>query len=453
MEKGSPLGGAPATPTVKQVKRAFASYIKYLNAHPDALSGCFKDEAGALDDRAHEAARVAIRELRAAWQPLKPSTSAPELHIALTEMKTDIHPKFGFQSKWKGDDAIDETEACQLWSEYLRLHRALNLSAGAEVFQQGMADGSALEHIRPIEEARADAARSSAQRERAGAYEVAAARRAEEQAARISAACAEAPDEAEPTDVRIHAANPISGDFGSIIKAWAVRSDSVAHCCFSRIAVLAKGPGWFAAVKALTETDGLIQAMADSLVAHRDHNTQLLGVTALSILTCGVGSEGSSWSESEGGMQAKQQVMEAGGLEIAAANLLQTQPDREGRPAEAALLVRQVHQTSANLIGTVCFGHDGRQGHGDPVQANERRQRAADAGVIEALCSAINFQASGGYTEVGQGALRAFQRILLGFGADQEQRRRRALQAGALPAIMSLLLARLEHSSRSDFRG
>ena len=105
------------------------------------------------------------------------------------------------------------------------------------------------------------------------------------------------------------------------------------------------------------------------------------------------------------------------------------------------------------LIGTVCFGHDGRQGHGDPVQANERRQRAADAGVIEALCSAINFQASGGYTEVGQGALRAFQRILLGFGADQEQRRRRALQAGALPAIMSLLLARLEHSSRSDFRG
>ena len=77
MQKGSPLGGAPATPTVKQVKRAFAAYIKHLNAHPDALSGCFKDEAGALDDRAHEAARAAIRELRAAWQPLKPSTSAP----------------------------------------------------------------------------------------------------------------------------------------------------------------------------------------------------------------------------------------------------------------------------------------------------------------------------------------------------------------------------------------
>ena len=156
MQKGSPLGGAPATPTVKQVKRAFAAYIKYLNAHPDALSGCFKDEAGALD-RAHEAARVAIRELRAAWQPLKPSTSAPELHIALTEMKTDIHPKFGFQSRWKGDDAIDETEACQLWSEYLRLHRALNLSASADVFQQGMPDVSALKHIRPIKEACADA--------------------------------------------------------------------------------------------------------------------------------------------------------------------------------------------------------------------------------------------------------------------------------------------------------
>ena len=70
MQKGSPLGGAPATPTVKQVKRAFAAYIKYLNAHPDALSGCFKDEAGALD-RAHEAARVAIHR-----RPHRPASCA-----------------------------------------------------------------------------------------------------------------------------------------------------------------------------------------------------------------------------------------------------------------------------------------------------------------------------------------------------------------------------------------
>ena len=86
----------------------------------------------------------------------------------------------------------------------------------------------------------------------------------------------------------------------------------------------------------------------------------------------------------------------------------------------------EINRAAYNLIATLCFGHDGREGFGDPALASARREHAVAAGVIEALADALKHDRSVGVGDVVlvtsslAAANRAVMRLLLGYDAETQ---------------------------------
>lgn len=86
----------------------------------------------------------------------------------------------------------------------------------------------------------------------------------------------------------------------------------------------------------------------------------------------------------------------------------------------------EINRAAYNLIATLCFGHDGREGFGDPALASARREHAVTAGVIEALAVALKHDRSVGVGDVVlvtsslTAANRAVMRLLLGYDAETQ---------------------------------
>ena len=115
------------------------------------------------------------------------------------------------------------------------------------------------------------------------------------------------------------------------------------------------------------------------------------------------------------------------------------------RPSAAATVfpsLTSIERTSPPPLHT---GHDGRQGHGDPAAALERREHAVAVGVLEGLAIALSSDSRGGSPRstsnpgLLESALRALQRIGLGYDAATDRRNQRALKAGLVPTIIQLL--------------
>ena len=164
---------------------------------------------------------------------------------------------------------------------------------------------------------------------------------------------------------------------------------------------------------------------------------------------CGIGGgglQGARWMETEAGSEYQTMLCEAGALKA------------------AVLVCDGPGATSAcGVIRSILFGHDGREGHNDPVAAAARREHAASLGAIETLVDLIK-RAS---TEPGapglsscaytvetfpedckdlremdlRGMFFALQRLCLGFESNGAgaARRARAAALGAIPAIVDAI--------------
>lgn len=365
---------APPAPvaTVKTVKKALGSYIRFINAHPEALKAYFAD-----DDPGLKAARLALKRLRGAWQSLSPQTPVQELSVALHSMKAELHGQLNFQALQCQPAAIPElssaaaAELSALWSEYLRVCRALRMDTQVAATQAILSavpagqDLTQLPGFTPIDQMQHAMEAPARQAE-------AEARRAAAQAARIDAAqdemirrfeSGELSDDQLPTEA-IFTACPT--DLKDLIKSWAVAHPQLGFHCLTRLVTAAQNDSWawFEAADILTERP-VIQAIVDCVAACAelplDEGPDALGgysvwdlnnlaMTGLGLLLNGTGPEGARWSESTGGMTAKHVMMQTGVLEMAAANLRQVD-----RP--------QLHHTAAHLIASICFGASERCCH------------------------------------------------------------------------------------------
>ena len=109
------------------------------------------------------------------------------------------------------------------------------------------------------------------------------------------------------------------------------------------------------------------------------------------LISTGAGEEGEAWCESEGGLAVKHTVVQAGAFEFIVRAIQEAQAP--SRP--------QIHRAAYSLISTLCFGHDGKEGFGDPALASARRERAVAAGVLEALAIALKHDRLVGVADVG----------------------------------------------------
>lgn len=132
-------------------------------------------------------------------------------------------------------------------------------------------------------------------------------------------------------------------------------------------------PGWATALEAIV--DNAMSATDDTVV---------MTLHVLSSLCSGFGVAGARLAESEAGLAIKHAVAEAGALELAATVLSTTAHGKDhsadddysaARVSEGYTKVQVQHVNALNMVTTVCFGHDGRDGHGDPEVGERERER------------------------------------------------------------------------------
>ena len=210
-----------------------------------------------------------------------------------------------------------------------------------------------------------------------------------------------------------------------------------------------------AAARGVVDAALLTRADIQGEPTEPSHDKTLLHTTCMKLLAeltagcggvCGIGGgglQGARWMETEAGSEYQTMLCEAGALKA------------------AVLVCDGPGATSAcGVIRSILFGHDGREGHNDPVAAAARREHAASLGAIETLVDLIK-QAS---TEPGapglsscaftvenfpedckdlremhlRGMFFALQRLCLGFESNGAgaARRARAAALGAIPAIV-----------------
>ena len=260
--------GTDQLTTVKTTKKALGACIKFINAHPEALAAHFADDEPGL-----KAARQALKQLRGAWQPLNAQTPVQQLCVALQSMKAELHGRLNFQEGAPSPE--DPAQLQALWSEYLRLCRALRLDTQAATTAaafSALPAGQDLTQLpgftsvdQMVKNMQAPAKQAEAEK-----------RRAEAQQARIDAAQDEllrkvdsgelSEDFEFPTDAAISSTGPVA--LAGMIKSWAVVHPQVGFYCLRRLVVAAQGGSWawFEAARILSER-AVLQAIVDCVAA------------------------------------------------------------------------------------------------------------------------------------------------------------------------------------------
>jgi hypothetical protein len=112
----------------------------------------------------------------------------------------------------------------------------------------------------------------------------------------------------------------------------------------------------------------------------------------------------------------------------------------------AVLVCADGERTAGTIIRSILFGHDGREGHGDPQAAAARRELASSLGAIEAMVELLqhiepDHQAVGTPGNLETVLMAALQRVCMGVEENQAGavRRARAAALGAVPAIVGCL--------------
>lgn len=177
-------------------------------------------------------------------------------------------------------------------------------------------------------------------------------------------------------------------------------------------------------------------------------------LTALGTLATG-GSAGLEWKESAAGLSRCTHLADLGAL-----NATVHAMNAAGLDATECAQAWDIQRAGIHVIKSVCLGHDGKEGLGLPRDATEseamaglpseaslRREAATAAGAIEAIIRV--FEGMRDCVKCGlkkkearfllDMALRALQRVTLGYEAAGSTRRARAAAAQAIPAMVGAL--------------
>ena len=238
------------------------------------------------------------------------------------------------------------------------------------------------------------------------------------------------------------------------------REAEVAIAVVERMAELANGSR--AAQETFVKVAGgrAVPALLHAIDTHQHEYPELAvdGLGLLHALSTGFGDM--EWKESDAGIERCGTLVEHGVIESAVRAMKHAGFD-EGKclgkgtqrfcPGERSAW--DIQRLGANLIGSVCFGNDGEDHieFGDPQEIAARRQRAAEAGAIEALVEVIRVhgvrrpstesdeRAAGAQRADLDAAARSLGWVLAGTDADGDARRERAASLQLIPLALLAL--------------